>query len=313
MSRAETNEDVILKKLPEIISWLVALGLPAGNSRYARYDQIIEKFFRNSPDTLLDSGSQLFRELSLAYRECTDIYAVYWCFSEIRHQNFIEKLSKVVAGRDVPELGEAGKSRNFLFELLVAARFQLAGYDIDFDEKTDVVARRDGVTVRVECKRLASEKKFSTRIDEAADQLSKASTKVDEKVVGLIYVDVSSCIVESVQQEVGTHDDAAREVKRELMRFLVRNAAAVEAANQKHLDVSYATCLIATLPIWTHDFVMQTVSCTDVRAATDLSDERFEELEKVLYGFDQSFTKLFEPKESSLQAPVDGSLADEPT
>lgn len=295
MSRAETNEDVILKKLPEIISWLVALGLSAGNSRYARYDKIIEKFFRDRPDTLQDGGNQLFQDLSLAYRECIDIYAVYRCFSETRHQNFIEKLSKVVAGRDVPELGEAGTSRNFLFELLVAARFQLAGYDIDFDEKTDVVARRDGITVRVECKRIASEKKLSTRIDEAADQLSKASTKVDEKVVGLIYVDVSSCIVESVQREVDTHDDALREVKRELRRFLVRNSVAVEAANQKHLGVSYATCLIATLPIWTHDFVMQTVSCTDVRAATDLSDEKFEELEKVLYGFDQSFTKLFEP------------------
>jgi hypothetical protein len=311
MSRAETNEDVILKRLPEIISWLVALGLPAGNSRYARYEEIIEEFFRNRPDTLQDSGNQLFLELSLAYRECIDIFAIYRCFSGIRHHNFIEKPSKVVAGRDVPELGEAGTSRNLLFELLVASRFQLAGYDIDFDEKTDVVARRDGITVRVECKRLASEKKLRTRIDEAADQLSKASTKVHEKVVGLIYVDVSSCIVESVQREVDTHDDAVREIERELRRFLVRNAASVEAVNQKHLDVSCATCLIATLPIWTHDFVMQTVSCTEVRAATDLSDERFEELKKILYGFDQSFMTLFEPKDSSLRAPTDASSADE--
>lgn len=117
----------------------MALGLPARNSRYAGYDECIEKFFRDRPDTLQDGGNRLFRELSLAYSECIDIYFVYRCFGEIRHPNFIEKMSRVVAGRDVPELEEAGASRDFLFELLVAARFQLAGYNIDFDEKTDVV------------------------------------------------------------------------------------------------------------------------------------------------------------------------------
>jgi len=304
MTRTEINEGVILTQLPEIISWLVELGLPAANSRFARYDKIIEKFFRDRSDTLLDGGSQRFRDLSLAYRECFDIWIVYMCFKNTRHLNFIEKLSKVVAGQDVPELGDAGASRNYLLELLVAARFQQAGYAIDFDHKTDVVARRDGITVRVECKRLTSENKLITRIREAADQLLEAPTNFGEKVVSLIFVDVSSCIIENVAWEVDTANDARREMDRELLRFLSRNAAKIEAANQKYLDVSHGTCLSATLPIWTRlDVVLQTVSKIDVRAADNLSDERFDELNKVLSGIGHAFDKLLELMRSPIQAP----------
>ncbi|WP_341644630.1 hypothetical protein [Thauera sp. SDU_THAU2] len=197
--------------------------------------------------------------------------------------------------------------------MLVAARFQHAGYTIDFDEKTDVVARRDGIKVHIECKRLTSEKQLNKRIGEAADQLSKAPTKVGEKVAGLIFLDVSSCIIESVPRDVDTANDAEREVKRELQRFLSRNAAKTETANQKYLDVSYATCFSTALPIWTRcDFVMQTVSPMDVRAAESLSDERFEKLKQVLSGVDQSFTEIFRLMESAAQAPFGESLAEEP-
>lgn len=141
-----------MQKLPEIISWLVGLGLPAANSRFARYEKIIDKFFSDRPDTLQDGGKQRFRDLSLAYRECIDIFVIYICFKENRHTNFINKLSQVVSGHEVPEPKEAGLSRNYLTELLVAACFQNAGYTIDFDEKTDVVARRNGITVHIECR-----------------------------------------------------------------------------------------------------------------------------------------------------------------
>ncbi|AVJ27351.1 hypothetical protein [Achromobacter spanius] len=298
MSKLEINGDFIVRQLPGIISWLVSLGLPAANSRYARYDKIIKNFFRNRPDTLHDGGNQLFRDLSLAYRESVDIYIVYRCFKDVRHPMFIEKLSHVVAGQDVPEPGEAGASRNYLFELLIAARFQLAGYDIDFEEKTDVVARRNGHTVRIECKRLSSENKLNARINEAANQLSQAVKKVDERVVGLIYIDVSSFIVEKVKWEVNTRDEALHEVKRALKLFLGDYGRTVEAANKKHLGVSFATCFTAVVPIWTRsDLTMQTVLHTDVLAASDLPDEKFQLLNEVVFGTDHGFKHLFETVE----------------
>lgn len=293
MPKAVTNEDHIMKELPKIIAWMVALGLPARNSRYARYEEHINKFYRDGHNPLSEEGKQFFKEMNQAYRECIDIYLVYKCFEHVRHPNFIATLSKVVAGKDAPDLEVAGASRNFLFELLVAARFHLAGYAIDFDDTSDVVAKRDGLVVRAECKRLVSEKQLEKRINHAADQLATAMAKADEEAVGIVYIDVSSCVLTGLRQVVKTGDEAEQEMKAAVRRFLVRNANLVETLNRKHIDVSYATCLIGTLPIWSLDFVLHTSSSTEVRAAETLSDRKYEKLQKVLAGFDETFTKLF--------------------
>ena len=293
MARAVTNEDRIMKELPRVIEWMSALGLPARNSRYARYDEHINKFFRSGLNPLSDEGRQLFKELSQAYREYVDIYVVYQCFEHVRHPNFIDKLSKVVEGQDVPDLQFAGASRNYLFELLVAARFHLAGYEIDFDESSDVVALRDGLVVRAECKRLASEKQLEKRVYSAADQLAKAIAANSGEVIGIVYIDVSSCLVADVKQQVDTADDAEREMAVAMQNFLIRNANKIEELNRKHINISYATCLIGTLPIWSKDLVLHSSSITAVRAAETLSDMRFEQLQKVLAYFDETLIKLF--------------------
>ncbi|ROZ78775.1 hypothetical protein EEB15_03540 [Ramlibacter sp. WS9] len=287
------NEDQITKELHNIIAWMTALGLPARNSRYARYEEHINKFYRPGLDLLSKKGRQFLKELTEAYRECIDIYLVYKCFQHVRHPNFISKLSKVVSGNDVPDLEVAGASRNFLFELLVAARFHLAGYAIDFDDTSDVVAKRDGLVVRAECKRLASEKQLKKRINKAADQLAAAMTEVKEEVVGIVCLDVSSCVLSGLSQVVETVDDADKEIRAALRRFLVRNANLIETLNRKHIDVSYATCLIGTLPIWSRDFVLHASASTEVRAAETLCDKKYERLKRVLAGFDETFTKVF--------------------
>jgi hypothetical protein len=293
MAKAVVNEDDIMKKLPKIIAWMVALGLPARNSRYARYEEHINKFYRDGLNPLSEEGKQFFKELNQAYRECIDIYLVYKCFEHVTHPNFIATLSKVVAGKDVPDLEVAGASRNFLFELLVAARFHLAGYAIDFDDTSDVVAKRNGLIVRAECKRLVSEKQLEKRINYAAGQLAMTMTEADEEAVGIVYIDVSSCVLPDVRQVVKTADEAEQEVKTAMRRFLARNANLIEALSRKHIDVSYATCLIGTLPIWSRDVVLHTSASTEVRTAETLSDEKYKQLQKVMAGFEQTFTKLF--------------------
>ncbi|MFC0252689.1 hypothetical protein [Massilia consociata] len=293
MAKAVVNEDYIMKELDTIIAWMVALGLPARNSRYARYQEHINKFYRSGAALLSEEGNQSFKELSQAYRECIDIYIVYKCFEHVKHPNFIASLSKVVAGRDVPDLESAGESRNFLFELLVAARFHLAGYAIDFDETSDVVAKRDGLVVRAECKRLVSEKQLEKRVNYAANQLALAAETADEEAIGIVYIDVSSCILSDVRQVVGTRDEAEQEINTGMRRFVIRNANLLETLNRKHIDVSYATCLVGTLPIWSRDFVLHTSASTAVRAAETLNDEKYGQLKQVLTGFDETFTRLF--------------------
>ena len=293
MAKAVAGEDQIIQSLPAIISWMEAMGISARNTRYGHYEKIINQFYRDKVDPWSAEGKQRFKDLSLAYRECIDIYLVYKCFEGVIHPNFISTLSKVVAGREVPDLEVAGESRNFLFELMVAARFKMAGYDIDFDDTSDVVAKRGGLVVRVECKRIVSEKQLYRRVNHAAKQLTTAMTKANAKVVGIVYIDISSCVLPGVRQIVETDADAEHEVKAAVHSFLARNANVIEALNRKHIDVSYATCLIGTLPIWSHDFVLHTSTATEVRAAETLSDEKYELLQNVLIGFDETLTRLF--------------------
>lgn len=284
MLNADMSATEIFEELPNIIAWLAGLGLPSTNSRYTRYERIIDEFYKVHPHARVDGGQEAFRHLSLAYREFLDIYVVYTSFKHLRDPGLIERLSKAVTGPDVPEADEIGQSRDFAFELLVAARFHKAGYSIDFGQKTDVVARRHGITVRVECKRITSEKKLRERVNKAASQLAEAAAIDGEKVIGLIYVDVSGCIVEKVKFDVSTRQHAADELNSALRAFLMENHMEIEALNTKHLDLSHGTCWIATLPIWTHDFTMYTVSQTEVLAAKALSDERFDELERAVKG-----------------------------
>lgn len=309
MANADVSETALLEELPNIIAWLSGLGLPSTNSRYARYERIIDEFYKAPPHARVDGGQQAFRHLSLSYRECIDMYVVYTSFKHLRDAGLIERLSKAVTGADVPEVDEVGQSRDFVFELLVAARFHQAGYTIDFGQKTDVVARRDGITVRVECKRITSEKKLRERVNKAASQLAEAPAIKGEKVIGLIYVDVSGCIVEKVKVEVATRQQAADELNKALRAFLIENMMEVEALNTKHLDLSHGTCLTATLPIWTHDFTMHAVSGTEVRAAEVLSEERFDELRRALEGFDQNFRGVFNPEDVKEQSAHDSSSA----
>lgn len=127
MSKVDVSETAILDELPNIIAWLSGLGLPSTNSRYARYKRIIDEFYKVHPHARVDGGQQAFRSLSLAYRECIDIYVVYTSFKHLRDAGLIERLSKAVTGPDVSEFDEVGQSRDFAFELLVAARFHRAG------------------------------------------------------------------------------------------------------------------------------------------------------------------------------------------
>ncbi len=67
MSKPDFTDDAMMGKLPEIISWLESLGVPARNSRYARYEKHIDQFFETSPDERPDGGDQSAWELILLH------------------------------------------------------------------------------------------------------------------------------------------------------------------------------------------------------------------------------------------------------
>ena len=65
------------------------------------------------------------------------------------------------------------KRVDFAFELSVASRFLSAGHPVESGTLADVVAIVGRHKIYVECKRIQSDRKFITRVGEAAKQASK--------------------------------------------------------------------------------------------------------------------------------------------
>ncbi|QNN76786.1 hypothetical protein IAE60_12640 [Pseudoxanthomonas mexicana] len=292
MARALTEESNIMGQIPEVIAWMSSLGLRARNSRYARYEEHINAFFKQGYDPASEEGALRWQHLTQAYRECLDICLVYRCFKDVRHPSLIKTLSHVISGQDVPDPHDAAASRNFLFELLVAARFHLAGYAIEFGEKGDVVARRGPVLVRAECKRLVSEAQLVKRIKYAAGQLEEV-VDAEKGEIGLIFVDVSACIASDARTMVETRIEARDEIRNSLQRLVVRNGNNLETLNAKHQHVSHGTCLVGVLPIWSDGGVLNTCMGTRVVVAKELSVDKYNALRFALANFEEAFVKAF--------------------
>lgn len=284
--------DALLEQMPQVLDWLEGLGISARNSRYSRYVKHIDAFFA-SGEPLSEEGRRRFDAHTLAYRECVDINLVRKAFANETHKGFIGSLRKIVSGQDVPELKDAGVSRNYLFELLVAVRFAAIGYQIDFDFVTDVVAKKDGNVVYAECKRISSEKKLEANIKDAAEQLSEAMRYIPDRPSGIVFIDVSSCVEADVPKEVPQAYDVQPATKVGLARFFNRNGDLIERLNERFINTSLATCFIVQLPVWTPDGVLYTTATTGVVAARSLPDDRFAHLHLLLHRFDEAFNSYF--------------------
>lgn len=290
MRRRTVSDETIFEQMPNVITWLEGLGVPATNSRYVRYSKHIDAFFATD-DPQTEEGRTKFSGMTRAYRECLDIILIYKAFVNERHEKFLEKLKKVVSGQDVPAARDAGESRNYLFELLVAARFKSAGYFIDFGFLTDVVAKRQVHTVYGECKRISSERKMEANIRDAADQLSKQVSALNAGASGLIFVDVSSCVQPEISSSPVSPERIGETSVRALKSFTERNKEKIDKLNEEFKNLSLATCFVVQIPFWGEDHNLYTASTIDVSVTGTLSAEKYEQLKEILDGFEGAFNR----------------------
>jgi hypothetical protein len=69
-------------------------------------------------------------------------------------------------------VGKSHQPRDFGFELLIASLFVQAGFGVDLDQVTDVIATKDRQSFFAECKRPRRENSLSSAIKSAASQLT---------------------------------------------------------------------------------------------------------------------------------------------
>lgn len=291
MHKKKFAGEPILKEMSRVLEWLKEKGLNALISRYSRYEKDIDQFFSCDAPTSTD-GRAKFDKLTNSYIECLNIVLIHRAFRDEASQGFVDRLSKVADGQDHPDASSAGSSRDYLFELLIAARMSLSGYRIDFNKVTDVVAENDDFLIFGECKRLSSEKKFEENFKKAGKQIAAHAEGMPQRVYGLVFLDVSSCLDDIPKTELPNAEVAQWVIHNSLEAFVKRNASKIEQLTERFSGVSLGVCLIGQVPVWTQDGTIYPATSIRVVAPQSLSDDDFGSLNKILGGFSSSMHSL---------------------
>ncbi|EPJ1915252.1 hypothetical protein ACTE7C_003486, partial [Vibrio cholerae] len=278
----------VISQINEIKTWLASYGLNALASRYGRYVDYIDSFY-NVENPLTDEGKKNFDLMTLSQQELIEIASIKHAFGTEKSKGFVDRLQKIVKGSDHLVDREPCESRNYMYELLVAARLKNRGFIIDFDSETDVIAIGYGRVIFIECKRVTSIRGFESNFKKAGDQLKRerAITKYPQFMIrGFIFIDVLPYISEHIPKfEVDNHlqaralstkiiNDFKEETKRHINRYIERYAS-----------VSLGVCITATIPIWLSDLTLLRVDEMAVVLPVNIDDRDAQEASLILNSF----------------------------
>lgn len=176
--------------------WFKNNDIQYSNTRIQKYKFIIEELAKvKSKNELYDAYEKInFSKVVNAIYEIAEISEIYHGLKHVEDREFINRLSKIVKGRELFATDVSNtKDRDFSYELKVVSKFSRAGCHVDFGDDADIKTIVDGSPFFVECKRLKSDKKIQRRISEAMKQLHKRYSKSEypSKARGILSISIS--------------------------------------------------------------------------------------------------------------------------
>lgn len=249
----------MISQISDVQEWLISYGFNALASRYGRYVDYIDSFY-NADNPLSDEGRRKFDLLTLSQQELIEIVCVKNSFSTEKSKGFIERLEKIITGPDHLDNFEASDSRNYMYELLVAARLKNSGFIIDFDSNTDVIAIGHGRVLFIECKRITSIRGFEANFKKAGHQLERELkiTKYPHFMIrGFIFIDVAPYISKDIPKFEVDHELQARVLSQKIINeFKIEAKRHINKYIERYVHVSHGVCITATIPIWLSDLTL---------------------------------------------------------
>jgi len=180
----------------EATEWLTSIGLPYSKSRFGKYQKVIENYGAGiDKDDEWTVKTKLYEFLN-AHAEITEIVRIFNELNTYGFRNYIEQLKKVTSGQAFRNVSAKDQSRDFSFELTMAARFIRGGFEVSLNQLADVVAKReDTPKIYVECKRIKSLSKVPTNIKKANEQLKKRLSQDSSSYPrGLVAINVNDLL-----------------------------------------------------------------------------------------------------------------------
>ncbi|MCR8924336.1 hypothetical protein NO559_16295 [Dasania sp. GY-MA-18] len=185
-----------LIRYEESCDWLESLGFNYKASRYNQYKDSIDNLSNVLEGSPSDSDlEKSFHAYLNAYAEAIDLIRVKSAMDGADFDSFKDRLKKVVSGSAFRNSSMKDQSRNFLFELNIAARFISGGYEVDLNHKADLVTFVGDTKLYVECKRIRSINKVSSNIKKANSQiLNRLKNDKSSKSRGMIAINVNDIL-----------------------------------------------------------------------------------------------------------------------
>jgi len=180
----------ILKEYELACTWLDSLGIPHKRGRFGRYQKELATFERRIKSDLSthDKISAFYSYIN-SYIEATELIRIKDALVIAESTTYLSQLKKATSGQLFRNVVNNDPSRNFFFELTLAARLLNAGYSVVVNELADAEAYIDGSKVFFECKRVTSQKAVKSRVKEANKQLrtrlENAKSQGSKGIVGL--------------------------------------------------------------------------------------------------------------------------------
>lgn len=221
--------------------------------------------------------------LNDATQECIQIVQVFDSFKDEKSVGFKERLQKAVYGTDFynPE-SKTDQPRDFLYELLIASFFNNLGYKVNFEQLTDVIANRNGITVYAECKRIKSINGLEENLKKACKQLSKIDNNA--KHYGLVFIDIYNCISDKIR-DYGYSDifTIRKEINDVLENnFRKQNSSLIENILTENLEYTLGAVFTSVRCLWLSNVTPKLYQERKVIASSKISDANFEVLQKLL-------------------------------
>lgn len=277
----KTHTNAIMEQVPEVLEWLKSKSPVAHASRYFKYRDYIDDFYKeNTSISILD---EKFKKLNWAFQELCEIVQVYNSFKDENSDNFNERIKKIISGQDLTPSSLESKSdtsRDFLYELLVASQFKSIGFHIDFNDQADVVATKNGDTIFIECKRLKSKTSLEKNFKKAGKQLALREQK---NAYGLIFIDIASCILDKVEvYEYRNIYDMKQAVNKAISQYIKDNQKIITSLNDRFLNDSLGVCMSFFRCLWLRDLQINYYKDFKVQTSQHISDELFNKLKGLL-------------------------------
>lgn len=185
---------------PLIGKWLKEHGCNTSVGRFAEYSEFLG-YMRYCQQHRVQTPKYNMLELAWFNREIAELTFVFNKFTRIETDITTELLKQILQGRALPaDNPETEKCRNYLLQLRAAAYFMDAGFDVSVSSDADVVAKKDGKSYYIECKRIYSISQVERRFGELRDQLVKrlSAHPNSSEAFGIAWIDPTALMLSRI-------------------------------------------------------------------------------------------------------------------